>query len=395
MILATLAWTAMQAPRIVETIMPADGLVCVQAIAPVPEQGPRDLAAAKVLARVLPLATQDFTPGQMLAYALQGGDRMRCILTPDSIRVTITLPKGQMAIAAALLESVLRRPSLEEADVQRALEELPFQHDEPWWQALASGTPDAGRVRTGTVRELAKRLFRPDTVVLSAAGAFEPGEARAALESRFAGWQAVALPRPLPDAPPVEAWREYHGRVHVLAWAGKPFSGRDVALPQRLLALCGLGVGKGSVLHEVVRESLALSYRQEAMLRPDPDGFAPRLMFAHRGTWSAEMFDTVQTTVLKAVQEWTEEDRERALGIARAELMGDVPLGLLALDAHGPPPYDLRGRAFLAGYWLMKTGSPYDPSGLLQSMGSVRLQEMKDAAREIVETSRREWFKAD
>lgn len=393
--LAAVAWAAMQGPRIVETIVPTSGLVCIQAIAPLPALGPRDLATARVLARVLPRATQDYTPGQMLAYALQAGDRMRCTLTPDSIRVTLTVPKGQVAIAAALVESALRRPSLEDAEIQRALEEMPFERGEPWSQALAAGGADTKDVRAPLVREMRARLFRPETVWLSVAGEFQPGEAREALEARFRGWEGDPVPRPLPDAPPEAPWKSYRGPVQILAWAGRPFSSRDAALPQRLLALCGLGVGKGSVLHEVVREKLALSYRQEAMVRGDAEGFAPRLMFAHQGPWSAERFDEVQRALLEAVAAWSERDRERALGVARAELLGGVPLGLLALDAEGPATPDVRGRAFLAGYWSLKTGEPYHPADLLESMGTVRLEEMREAAREIVETAKREWFRAE
>lgn len=395
MMLAALAWTALQAPRVVETIVPGAGMVCLQAIAPLPIMGPGELATAKVLARVLPLSTQDYTPGQLLAYALQGGDRMRCTLTPDSIRVTITVPKGQTAIGAALLESAVRRPSLEDGEIQRALEEMPFERVEPWTQGLAVGVSDPRGVRAASVRELRARLFRPDSVFLSVAGEFEPGEARHALESRLSGWQPDPFPRPLPDAPPIEPWKDYRGPVHLLAWAGTPFSSRDVSLPQRLLAVCGLGVGKGALLHRVVRESLGLSYRQEAMLRPDPAGFAPRLMIAHQGAWSVEKFDEIQAALLAAVAAWTEKDRLRAVGIARAELRGGVPLSMLSLDADGPPTPDLRGRAFLAGYWPMKTGLPYDPGRLLDGMEAVRLNEMKEAAASMIQTARREWFRSE
>ena len=371
---------ALQSVHIVEAVMPGERFVCVQAVALLPPVGPRTRAALEVLAECIAEGTREYTPGQLLLYALQGGDRIRCSVSSDSIQVKVTLPAGQLANAAALLESVLRRPTLNPDLLARVAQAKPFVTQDPWDLALHDYAPDFGKLQPGDVEEVRRRVFQPSRVWIAAAGGFKPGEAREALAKRFGEWTDDAMPRPFVDGVPVAPSAGLGGvAVHTLVAPTVP--SRDVALPQTLLAIYALGAGKGSSMHRVVREKLGLSYRQEALLRGMPEGFSPRFLFARTGhEGEGDLLEKVRAALLDDVKAWGERDRVRALGVAKGVLAGRLPLDPLSIGESGPAPPGVEGRAFLAAYWPMKTGAPYDQARLAALMSSVRLVDLKEDA---------------
>lgn len=379
---------SLQGAQVFEAPMPEERLVCVQAIAPLPQVGPRTQAALEVLALCIAEGSREYTPGQLLLFALQGGDRIRCSVSDDSIRVKITLPREQLAHAVALLESVVRRPSLDPFLVARAAEAMQYSVRDPWSLSFLGGDPDFKQLQPGDVDEVRRRFLATDRLWLSAAGGFKPGEAREILEKRFAPGAEEALSRAFVDAEPMVPAGK--GKVGITVWVAPTIPARDVALPESLLAIYALGVGKGASMHRIVRESSGLSYRQEAMLRGVPDGFSPRLAYARAvRADDGDLAEKLMAALLSDVKGWTEVDRLRALGLARGVLAGRLPLDPLSIDAYGPAPGGVEGRAMLAGYWPMKTGAHYDPERLGNLMEHVRLEDLKARATSMLAGAKR------
>lgn len=379
MIFALALAASLQSSRIFEVPLPGERFVCVQVVAPLPAVGPRTRAALEVLGECIAEGTREYTPGQLLAFALQGGDRIRCTVSSDTVRVKITLPREQLSHAAALLESVVRRPSLDPDTVARATREFEFAQSDPWALAFLESDPNFKELRSGDVEEVRRRFLHSGNLWISAAGGFKSGEARDILEKRFDAGPEDPVPHPFVDGAPVVP--QGKGTVRISMLVAPTIPPRDVSLPEALLAVYALGVGKGSSMHRVVREHLGLSYRQEALLRGVPDGFSPRFAYARAArAEDADELERVRKALLEDVQGWTEKDRLRALGIARSVLAGRLPLDPVSVDAHGPAPMGIEGRAFLAAYWPMKTGAPYDPDRLEGLMEHVRLADLQARA---------------
>ncbi|MGV3617195.1 MAG: hypothetical protein ACO1SV_17855 [Fimbriimonas sp.] len=357
----------------------------IQALVRIPKMDARDAAALEVLADVLPQDIEGYSRRDILTVT--GGIPVRCVAEPDHLRIVVTVPPENVKPALSLLDAMLRKSRISDAEVRESIQRQ--SRVNYWSAALRPFDPSLREIRGQDVVDFYGRLVRPEAIVLAVGGRIVPRQVQEEWDRRLESW---GRPRPLPPTPfipPAVARSKNPGGITTLDLAAPAFPARDAALPARVLALVGLGTGKGSSLFRVARGKLGLSYRQEAVLTPTVDGFEPRLLIAMRPAEDeAAKVEALRTALVEDVKGWTESDRSRAIGMAEAVLLRATEWSPLSFQRQGPIDDDLEGRTFLRAYWPMKTGQPWNPGQLLETMRLVPLNELKEAATEIVATAK-------
>jgi hypothetical protein len=102
---------------------------------------------------------------------------------------------------------------------------------------------------------------------------------------------------------------------------------------------------------------------------------------------TADRVKTIKADLLDDIGAWTAASHDRAVGMATAVLIYHVPFSPIYVLGSSPAGDSLEDRTFLAGYWQMKTGKPWDPKELLESMKRVSLDDLKEQATNILTTA--------
>ncbi len=373
------------APKTAELVDANADTVVVQAFVPAPEMGARDAAAWRVLGRVLLLGTREFSRDQVMRYGSQAGLAPVVVTMPDFMRVEFVAPKGGLSVAGELLEAVVKRPILPELDIRESTARLLGTHRQAWSEALWPVVPAWESVRVEDVRSLYARAFRPERVTFAVGGAIKPGEGIAEMAKRFVKWSVQRPPRARYDLPvkPMPAREEPVSTFELRGEAVNPATPNGSAT---MLATFALGVGKEGAMFRVLREQMGLSYRQEALLWPSATGWVPRLMVARRARPDeAGTVGAMREALLADVAKWDENARVRALAMAEASVLRQMPLNPFWLDAGGPMGDNLSDRTAWRGYLTMVGSGAVDERLLLDSMRNVTLEQMQAAAKSLLE----------
>lgn len=370
-----LLWLFAAPAPLIEVPVPGAAEVALEAVVRLPELTQAELALLPVLAEALPRQTQDYVPSQM-AQATLAGLPPRASVMSDHLRISMTLPSGNIEPGLGVMESLLRRASLSDADVRAAHRRLAERPHDPWREALLPAFYGGEAPSGAAVRSLYARLFVPDAMFISAAGAFPRGTATAAWDRRVSLWKPARAAR----APEGRAGAVPPPKVPSIELRSPTVVHGDVALGTRLLALICLGSGKDSALFRIARQGRGWSYRQEAVLWPVPGGWQPRLLLLTSGPGLAERAEELRKLLLAEVERWTDGDRRRGLGMAVLALQRDPGVGPVYLSPEGPPGRDLDDLAFSAAFWHMKTNGQWDPERLGRSMRAVTLADLRETA---------------
>lgn len=365
-----------------ENIEPGQSDVSIQAILPFEENDPVDPAAAETLAAILPKDIEGYSRRDIMTVT--DGVPPKCEVEGDHLRISLTVPAGNLTYGLGLMEAMLLKSRLTDAKIKEAVQN--YSPGGYWSAALRPYTPDFAAMLGSDVLDLYRRLGDPDRVKLIVGGEFEAGKAQELWEKRTANWPPVRNLRHFTYQPKVRFRSSTPERVSIVEFAGPEIPAKDAALSTRLLAVVALGTGKGSSLFRVVRGTLAASYRQEALMIPTAKGWEPRLAVAFRATGeevaaSAEM----REALLKDIDSWDEPELKRAQGMTEGVLMRMPELSPLSLWRGGPVSNSLEGRTFLKGYWQLKTGRTWDPKQMSADVNLVTLAELKEAAKSMVD----------
>jgi hypothetical protein len=375
--------------RVVELRDPSAPLVSVHAIVPLPEMGPHDEAVVRVVAEAIKDSTESYGKEQWRDVAARAGSVLRCTTMPDHIEISMGVPPGETKTALTFLHAIVRRATLPDDAIARALEMLPLRHHGFWMGAMLPLRLDYGRIRRVEVVEMYQRLFRPEKVTVAVGGPIQPGEADAVWSNLISDWVPPRLRYQAPDRSSAKFADKLSDRASVIVLRGPSFVSKDVALPTRLLALMAIGTGKGSSLFRVVREANGWSYLQDAVLWPTPNGFEPRLVIARRSPEGLESLSAqVREALLADVKAWTAADLDRAKGIAAAIFTRGLPVNPLYLrDGRSALTGSIEDRTFLAAYWMMKTGAAWNEQSMLTAMGTVSLDDLRQTATDMLAES--------
>ncbi|MBI1755976.1 MAG: insulinase family protein [Fimbriimonas ginsengisoli] len=368
---------------------PTASMVVIEAVVFHPKAGPYDQPMLEVLARTLFEGTDTYPRDELRRLSLGSGGPLRCSTMPDALRIEIGVSPDRLAKGLAVLRSLLTEPLLPDAVVERVKAELPFANRSPWAEAQQPEVLNFGLVRQPDLARFSRRLFRSNHLSVAVSGPFRPNEARDAWMRATSDWQDDPVDFSTPEAANLPEQKRHSKAVTTIELRGTEFSAADTTVPAKVLAAFALGVGKQSAVFRVLRERLRLSYRQEAFLWPTAGGFVPRVVFAvkpseREGDLGAKAADALR----KDVASWTETDRQRAFAMAEAVFERGLDLNPMHLSLLGPQANSQDGRTFLAAYWPVKMGSPWNERRFMASLRAVSLETMRSEADASLATAK-------
>lgn len=389
MIAALALSLAIQLPNPVsEVIDPTAKFVSVQAIVRLPPLAGHETAEMAIIADTIDAEVDGFLRRDMKDLASSVGESLKVTLMPDHLRIQFGAPPSGLKPAIGYLNQILRDSHFPVENVNAAIQAIPFRNQSLWASAIQPFTYKFSRMRREDIVDLYHRVCRPENVWLSVGGPIQSGEAADYWQSRMESWKPERPARPSLDQAPLPTLQDLPGRESMIEVRGKEILASDPAIPTRLMAIIALGSGKGSAMFERFRESQGWSYRQEAILWPTAKGFVPRLIMASGDkTPGNELAKSMRDQLTDAVNMWTEADLARARGMAEAILMRGNEMSPLYFNPYWPVTDSLHDRTFMAGYWQMKTGHPWEPSKLLGEMTLLTVSDLKEAAIQMLASS--------
>lgn len=363
----------------------ADEIV-VEAVVGLPVLTQRQFAAAQLLARTMLMGNGFYTGRQLRGYGGQTGRPPAVAVMPDHLRISLSLPPNELALAVSMIASMLKQATCTEDDLARAKSQTSLPTG-VWERALRPWSLPVEQVKLTDIQALSAAIFRPENVRVTFAGAFKLGEAVEAWSLRVDGWNPPKAALKAGPEPTIRAFSLHRRSVGTAEFIGREFPAWDGALSTRLLAVFALGVGKGGAAYRVLREQQGLSYRQEAFLWPTPGGFVPRIVYATTRTMDPASAAKAREALIADVKSWTADDLTRALAMAHASLRDQILPSPIYLTPSGSAGDGLSAKAFLAAYSRLKFGKALDMGKLLEQMRMVRLTDLKETALMILEGS--------
>ncbi|HTQ11635.1 MAG TPA: insulinase family protein [Fimbriimonadaceae bacterium] len=380
---------SVQANPVTDVIAPGAKVVAVDAIVRLPALGAREYAAAKVMAETMADEVDGYSQGDMRDMGARAGESLKITLMPDHIRIEFGALPAEADTAISYVGHILKNSRFPEDSIAKAEAEIPFRKKSLWATAIQPVKFDFRRVRREDVLDMYHRICRPENVWLCVGGPIDARDAENAWSAVLADWTVTKPPRLPANPTPLGEASDVPGRETMVELRGSSFPGNDPAMPTKLLALIGLGCGKGAAMFQTLRETEGWSYRQEAFLWPTPEGFEPRLIMASGDkTAPDDLAKGMRDQLILAVKNWDASDLARAEGMAQGIFERGFAMSPLYFNSSWPISGSLEDETFLAGYWTMKTGSPWNASRMLGEMALVSLSDFKDAAMEILTDSK-------
>jgi hypothetical protein len=361
---------------VVENVEPEATEVSIQVMARVPRLTARQADAMDALVAALPREVEGYSRRDV--FTVTGGDTVRCQSGPDYVRISFHVPPSNWRVGLSLMEALVRSSKL-------TMPEGTSPGRVTAWVAALRPYERSRNPRPNEVADLYRTLFRPENLTLGVGGPIPAGAAREDWEARMAKWTPPRILAPSPYEPEPKPIAKNPGGLSTIEIEGPKFGGRDAAISIRVLALMALGSGKGASLFRVARQQLGLSYRQEALLYPVPEGWKSRILLETTATTELDKkAETLRTVLLEDVRGWTDADLKRAQGMAEGVFLRGIDFSPFAFGPFGTFDDTLEGRTFLRTYWQMKTGEPWDPELLLRAMRMVTLEDLKETATGVL-----------
>lgn len=363
-----------QAMRLVEIPASTEGLEIIEAVVAAPSpMNARELGAWQLLCAGMLDGNDDFVREDIFGFGAQAGVPPKALWSNDLLRLEWVAPVGGEAVIARLLESVLTRPTISDDRLAQIRSRIsaPLADD---WSPIFLGEKGDLTLPTEFVRRFAARALRPEAMVVVAT----PNALRA-VKGRFGDWKPARV------APDLRVTRSsnFRGpeRARTLALFGAPIrpTTGDAA---KLLAMVALGAGKTGFLHQVARETYGWSYRQEALLLPEKDGWRPVLAFS--GSAPLPPRPGIVKALEEAVKGLSSDDLDRVKVLAESSLQGRNPLSpfLLSLEgAFSATPVDRAAWMSLMALWGTESSTP---EAILADCRRVTVSELKEALQGVL-----------
>lgn len=388
MIALIAAAAAIQSTSVVEWFEPTADVVSIQAVVKVPKLDPRNQNLLRLIATCVGSDTSTYSAVQIADIAARTGSRVRVTMMEDHIRVGMSVVPADQSTGVGMMGAMLRDVTPKEGQLEAAASDLQFRQYSYWRQALETTPFELPKYTQKDVADLISYVFRPENITLGVGGKVQPGEATRRWNDVVSRWPSSRLPQLYVAKPEEQPVPKVTARMSVIDFQGSAFTATDAAMTTRLLALTALGTGKAASLWRVARDIQGLSYRQEAVLSPTQEGFVPRLLIASQVEEPDKKAETLKESLLADIKNWTDEDRQRAIGMASSFLVRGGDMSPLYLLPDRPISRDLSDQVFVQAYWQMKTGTRWNPHNLVGRLGFVELDDLKQAATELVTSSR-------
>lgn len=387
--IAILAAAVIQGGNVVEWFDATPKTVSIQAVIKVPRLDSRHRNLLRLVVGCIGKDTKPYSAIQIAEVVGRTGSRVRTSMMEDHIRVGMDVLPVDLNNGITMMGAILKDAVIKPGDLEAVSNDLQFREFSFWRNAVELNPFENPKYTAKEVTDLIAVVFRPENVTLGVGGNVQPGLATRKWEEIKAKWQLgrkpeLYLAKEDPPPTPVAA-----GEMNVFDFQGASFTGTDAAFTTKLLALTALGTGKATSLWTVAREKLNLSYRQEAVLSPTLDGFMPRLLIAHSGKEDLDKKATqLKEGLIENIKQWTDEDRQRAIGMASSYLVRGGDLSPLYFFPDRPISRELSDQVFVMAYWSMKTGGRWNPHNLVGRLGFVEIEDLKQTALHFIENAR-------
>lgn len=371
-LLLTVGVAHAQTPQLTPLSPTEPELEVIQAIgSPPPGLSARELGVWQLRCLGLLNSNANFIREDVFAFTSQAGIAPRVFWTNQWVRIQIVAPKGGESAAARMLEAMLGAPDWSEERLFEARSALasPLSDD---GLAMVLGLRGDTALPAEVARRLNDRVWRPERFYIAAT----PGALRA-LSDRFREWRPARVPAD--NRPSASATFRGPERSQSRLLTGPPLKPTTREAP-RLLAMLALGGGKTALLHQVLREQKGWSYRQEAFLLPEAEGWRPHVLILGSEPLpeNAALMEALSEATL------TTQDLERLRNLAESALAGRNPLSPFWLSLDGP----------FSGSWLDRSawqaqmsawGTPLTtPESLRADLKRVSLPELQEALKQLL-----------
>ncbi len=359
----------------------------IQVVIKLPELGPREEMAVRAVSDLMMESTAEYSKPQIMRWGGQCGFRPTVELMPGFVQMSISVPPEQVGIGISIVDSVLRRPTFSDQALNGWKVSSQTSATDYWQTALWPQTLKVSDLRKSDLSDAFVRYFRPENVTIAIGGNFPP-DSPDKLVARFEGW---VMPRPV--AIPLDLNRTKNALSNTTPTSTIEISGQEIRLADadfasRLLAIFALGVGKGSTLFQVPRETMGITYRQELLLWPTPKGFRTRMILATTNSeFSPTTGNEIRDTMLLSISTWTESHRSRALGAAEGLLIYGNGVSPFAITGQATIGESLERETLMRAYWFATSGKEWNPKSYFDIMKLVDLATLKESAHSLLEKS--------
>lgn len=384
MIATILALFATAPLHVIEIPEPADDRVTICAVFKLPPLEPLTRASADVLAQVVTNDNDSYTKQEMRDLCIPGG-QPRCFAMPDHMMLQLSVLPADIGAGMRMMAAMVSTARMQVDVMNEYLLAEPYRHKSVWTLGLDGESRAWDRLRATDISGMYFTVFRPDNIVLAAGGALKSGEAQAAWNDASSSW-ARQRALPLRQSIPFKTYPQLYSS-NVIELRGPEVKADDPTLPAKMLALMALGSGKSSSLFQDIRETRALSYRQEAVLWPTANGFVPRLVLQIKplptDQETKELAD-IKAALLDDIGKWTDASLQRAQGFASAMASNGSDLSPLYFRPSSPLGTSIEDRTLLTAYWDLKTGQPWNGDAMATAFKAVDLAALKAEGTGIV-----------
>ncbi len=332
----------------------------------------------ELICRTIPQGTENFAANQM-KKVVRNWSPPTVLLNSDHVRIAFTVSEDDLSEGYSLLESILLRPTLLKAELDKSIDQA-FRTLEDPWESVESRRDGAPYAVTSEDARSYWRWFvsnhRPTIHVFSS---LTEGSLTSRWTSRPVSWPNPVRQEPYVRERRITAPQSSNQLVEAVPTRLLPKS--DPNLAAVFVGLSILAHGKEAVLFKVVRENLKMSYRQDAMLTAAPEGWIIRLKWG--GESKADKV-AVKEALLTAIDGLSEGDLIRATRLLESGMKGVLPLSYLQV---GPEDTDTGriGSPAWRSYWRFKTGRDWNEETFLQQAQMARLEEMKDLLKSWIQ----------
>lgn len=324
------------------------------------------------IGRRLSSQTADYGPSAILRILSGSGRNFDVTAAPDAIRLGFSVPRIDWRLGLSLAASILRSPRPEGSNTAEAL-------PKPFWTSSAFSWPKVGLLADRDAAKVAAWILVPNRCYVGIAGDLEPTEVEAEWIRRVADWSPPSSLR----APQIRSSQGAVRRESAIEGVSVTGLSTDVPsedFPAALLAAACLGVGKDSTAYRILRKELGISYRQEAFVVPTTYGWRIRLQWAEAAQSDAE---SVKSRLRADIESWSVGTAKRATEMLRSIFILGLRWPVLWLDPWTPVDGGDSSLAYLAAYWLLRTGEPFDADQMVKSIGSIPIERVKALALKL------------
>ena len=359
MILSTLIATQVVAmPRLIEFPSKATEVVAIEALIKLPklEPGHRfrlDQAAINAVKMTPQYGRRD------IARILAPGYRFRVDQLADVLRIGLTVEPKDLGAGLSVLSSVLTQPTF----LQDAIKVDSIATISPWQRAIKAYETVPMDVDQALLQDIWKYVVQPKNITVGVRGRFTDGQALSLWKQREQYWVDYVPNKLIYGRSP--KLRLDVGQPPILLMRAAVGS----LTPDDLVAATLLGGGKDSILWQLCREELRMSYQQDSFFLPTESGWEFRVAVATDQRILEEgAVATLQSKLLTAVDKLTEQDLDHARGLLRGYLEFGQPgipiiLGLAGITSSDPNETLFRDLyfahknlpAFVSSNWIPET----------------------------------------